>query len=115
MQIMPYMPGIVLVIGVILITVHFYHMISVSKEEGFTSIEDAISTARNSQTDKPPTADQMASIYKSLLLYIKSDFSKGLLYVNDLNKRIYGKSDRVGDDFDPRKLLDDYKNPITGL
>lgn len=112
---MPYLPGVVLVLGVIIITIHFFHMLAVSKNEGFIDIDNAISLAKASQTDKPPTDDQMASTYKSFLLYIKSDFSKGLKYVYDLNKKIYGKSERVSDDFDPRKMLDDYKNPVTGL
>lgn len=110
-----YMPSIILIIGVILITAHFFHVLLKTNHEGFTSIDEAISVAKNSQNDKIPTNDEMAKYYKMMLLYIKSDFSKGLLYVYDLNKRIYGKTEKVPDDFDPRKLLDDYKNPITGL
>ena len=115
MQIISYGPRIVLVLGVIIITIYFFYMLSKSNEEGFINIDDAISEAKNTMKDSPPTDDQMAGIYKSFLLYIKNDFSKGLTYVHDLNKRIYGRTESVDDKFDPRKLLDNYKNPLTGL
>lgn len=113
MQLKDYLPNIILVLGVIIITLYFYHRLS--NNEGFMNIDSALAIAKNSSKDTPPTDDQMAGFYKSFLLYIKSDFSKGLRYVYDLNKRVYGTYSRVNDDFDPRKLLDDYKNPITGL
>ena len=45
----------------------------------------------------------------------KIKFTKGLQIVYDLNKRVYGKYQTVPDTFDPRKVLDDYKNPLTGI
>jgi len=113
MQLKEYLPNIILVLGVIFITLYFYHRLS--NNEGFIDIDNAIKIAKNSTKETPPTDDQMAGFYKSFLLYIKGDFSKGLPYVYDLNKRVYGTYSSVNDDFDPRKLLDNYKNPITGL
>ena len=51
----------------------------------------------------------------ALLLYIKSDFTKGLQIVYDLNKRVYGSYKAVPDNFDPRKVMDNYKSPLTGI
>jgi hypothetical protein len=115
MKFQDYAPNIVLIIGVISITFYFFYKIRQSNADGFIDITSAISIAKESQKDKPPSNEEMANYYKMLLLYIKSDFSKGLLYVYDLNKRIYGKADRVPEEFDPRKILDDYKNPVTGF
>ena len=115
MQLISYAPSIVLVLGVIAITMNFFFLLSKNNNEGFINVDVAIAEAKKSMEDNPPTNDQMAGIYKSFLLYIKSNSSNGLAYVQDLNQRVYGQKTNVSDDFDPRRILDNYKNPITGL
>ena len=114
-----WLPGLVLVLGITLITMNFwYHKTS---KEGFQNADvnlmtyEVLKKANQPEEEKPPTDDQMAISYRAMLLYIKSDFPKGLKFVYDLNQRIYGKYTTVPDSFDPRKLLNDYKNPLTGI
>jgi len=110
-----YIPGIVLCFGVTLITVYFWY--KVTKREGFDNpiLTQILQTAADEQEEKPMTSTQAAANYRALLVYIKNDFSNGLKLVYDLNKRVFGKTDRVPDTFDPREILDNYKNPIAGI
>jgi hypothetical protein len=120
-----WLPGTVLFIGVLLITIQFWYIVYVSKnkKEGFDATSQQVSLitseilSRTAQTEKtnPPSDTEAAQYYRALLVYIQSDYGKGLRLVYDLNKRIYGKYDAVPDSFDPRKILDDYKNPIAGI
>jgi len=119
-----WLPGTILFIGVLLITIQFWYIIYISKtkKEGFdTSQQVSLITseilAKTAQTEKanPPSDTEAAQYYRALLLYIQSDYGKGLRLVYDLNKRIYGKYDTVPDNFDPRKILDNYINPIAGI
>jgi hypothetical protein len=124
MKLPTWLPSAVLFIGVTLLTVNLWITLYKAKmigHEGFVSAEvqritsEIISDATKDPEEKPPTDLQAAQAYRSLLLYIKSDFTKGLLFVYDMNKRIYGRAATVPDSFDPRKVMDDYKNPLTGL
>lgn len=90
-----------------------------TRKEGFDNtqaIVDSVigSTAEATQQDKPPTDTEAANHYKALLVYISTDFPKGLRIVYDLNKRVYGSAKKVPDDFDPRDVIKNFKNPISG-
>lgn len=119
MKVPDWLPGAVLVLGICLITANFwYHKMA---KEGFENDNVNLITYQilkdtaDKQEEKPPTDIQVAQYYRGLLMYIKSDFTKGLQIVYDLNKRVYGSYKAVPDTFDPRKVMDDYKNPLTGL
>jgi hypothetical protein len=117
MKLPSWLPSLALFIGIMALTVNFWITYYKSTEK-FANVDiatalDSISAEAKKET--PPTDAEAALAYRSLLVYTKTNFSKGLLFVYDLNKRIYGKSERVPDSFDPRKLMDGYSNPLTGL
>jgi len=129
-----WLPELVMFIGVGLITLYFWQSIYSSRiavqkpkksHEGFMDagvtqqvglITSQILTGNvAAEKEKPPTDAEMALAYRKMLIYIQSNFSKGLLMVYDLNDRIYGSHKSVPDSFDPRKLMDNFKNPISGI
>ena len=104
----------VLLLGVTFLTVLFWKKVIV--KEGFNNaILSQILEGAAKQEEKPITATQAAIYYRALLVFISSNYADGLKLVYDLNKRIYGHTERVSDTFDPRRILDDYKNPIAGI
>jgi hypothetical protein len=115
-----WLPGLVLFLGITALTVQFWYFFY-KRKEGFDSNNvnlityDILKKAGEEKEETPPTDLQAAQAYRLLLLYIKTNFAKGLLIVYDLNKRVYGKAESVPDTFDPRKVLDDFKNPILGI
>ena len=114
-------PGVLLAIIVLVLTIHFWYLLYRSKaREGFdnsqmAAIANQIVGSANLSPENPPSDTEAAKIYHSLLLYIKNDYTKGLKFVYDLNTRIYGQAERIPGDFDPRKILDNYVNPLTGM
>ena len=112
------LPGVVLIVGISLLTFYFWSSL-LNKKEGFINqdlINNIVQNSVNNPIQETPIDSTKAAIYyRALLVYIKSDFSKGLKLVHDLNKRIYGQSSRVPDDFDPRTITDNYVNPIAGI
>lgn len=113
-----WLPSVVLLLGIALLSANFwYHKTS---KEGFNEDVNLVTynllkKVNEPEEEKPPTDTEAAIYYRALLLYIKSDFTKGLSFVYDLNKRIYGRHTVAPNSFDPRKVLDDYKNPLTGI
>jgi hypothetical protein len=96
-------------------TLYLWH--TATKKEGFNNTDAIIdnvlgSVAESTKVEKPPTSIEAANHYKAILTYISTDFSNGLRLVYDLNKRIYGKVNNVPDDFDPRDVMKNYKNPL---
>jgi hypothetical protein len=125
-------PAIVLVVVVLLLTINFWYMFyrSYSKaREGFvdssnsgssgsqlaTIANQVLGSADTLAPETPPTDTEAAQLYYKLLLYIKTDYGKGLKFVYNLNTRIYGSATKIPDNFDPRTLLDNYVNPLTGI
>ena len=110
-----WIPGVVLFIGVTLLTVLFWY--KVSRKEGFNNVvlSQILENATEQKEEKPISSTQAAIYYRALLVYISNDFSDGLKLVYDLNKRVFGKTERAPPDFDPRRILDNYKNPIAGI
>ena len=110
-----WMSSLIIIVFITLMTASFWY--KTTKKEGFNSTDSIIdgvlgSVAESTKIEKPPTEIEVANHYKAILSYISSDFSKGLLLVYDLNKRIYGKSEKVPNDFDPREVIKNYKNPL---
>ena len=69
---------------------------------------------KTADNEEIPNNNEIVSLYRKLLIYIKNDYSNGLKLVYDLNTRIYGSSTRVPSTFDPRLIMDNWVNPLTG-
>jgi len=115
---MQMLPGIVLIVGISLLTFYFWFSL-LNRNEGFINqdlINNIVQSSANNPIEETPIDSTKAAIYyRALLVFIKSDFTNGLKLVYDLNKRVYGKSSLVPDDFDPRTITDNYVNPIAGI
>jgi len=112
-----WLPGIVLAVGVLLITVHFWSTL-LSKKEGFLNqeiLKQVLQNTADEQKETPISETQAAQHYRSLLVFISHDFTNGLKLVHDLNKRVYGQAFKIPEEFDPRRITDNYKNPIAGI
>lgn len=87
--------------------------------EGFDNsqkfLENVVDTVTETteQPDKPPSDVEVVNYYKALLTYISTDHAKGLRIVYDLNNRVYGSAEKVPDNFDPREVIKDFKNPLA--
>lgn len=119
-----WLPGLTLCLGLIILTAQFWYIIYVSKtqKEGFDTAQQVglitsqiLGATAQAEKESPPSDMEAARYYRALLIYLQSDYTKGLRIVYDMNKRVYGKYEPVPNDFDPRKILDNFKNPITGL
>lgn len=112
------LPGVVLIVGITLLTFYFWSSL-LQRKEGFINqdlINNIVQNSVNNPIQETPIdSTKAATYYRALLVFIKNDFPNGLKLVHDLNKRIYGQSSRVPDDFDPRKIADNYVNPIAGI
>ena len=120
MKLPAWAPGLVLFIGVLLMTLNLWRILLSGKcklQEGFASpaagLNDLLSSAV--EEEKPPNETEAVNIYRQLLMFVKKDYTKGIKIVYDMNQRIYGKYDKIPNDFDPRKVLDNWKNPLTGF
>jgi len=71
--------------------------------EGFTPDIDKLIAATS---DSPKNQDIILA-YQTILKYIKSDFSKGLVIVNDFKSRFFSPSTDFKDGFDPAHIMDD--------
>jgi hypothetical protein len=115
---MKLLPGVVLIVGVSLLTFYFWSNL-LNRKEGFINqelIDNIIQTSANNPTQETPIdSTKAATYYRALLVFIKNDFPRGLKLVHDLNTRIYGHPTRIPDDFDPRSITDNYVNPIAGI
>jgi hypothetical protein len=116
-----WLPGVVLCIGIMIISINFWYLVYVPskyKMEGF-SADDIHSLASTIVSNKPPekipTDVEAAQSYRNLLLFMKENTLKSVKIINDFNMRVYGTTTPVPDTFDPRTLLDNFKNPITGM
>ena len=78
---------------------------AVSKE-GFTPDIDAVIAASKGA----PTNADVSLAYQTVLNYIKADFSKGILVVNDFRDRFFPSNTPLKDGFTPDHIMD--KGPI---
>lgn len=122
MKLPDWAPGAVLALGVLLMTINLWYMVySTHCKEGFANEQIATLTgqvlgmAEKAEKENPPSDTEVVGMYRAILIYIQSDYAKGLKLVYDMNRRIYGRYDKVPDNFDPRKILNNYVNPITGI
>ena len=79
-----------------------WEAVSVTKMEGFAPNIDALIAA---SSDKPNNKDILLA-YQTILKYIKSDFSKGLVIVNDFRDKFFPSNTPFKDGFDPTKITD---------
>ena len=99
---------IVLFLGILLLSINFWYLAYVPskyKKEGFLGLIG----------EKVPTDTEAALAYRTLLAYMKNNTLNSIKIINDFTTRVYDKSIPVPDSFDPRNILDNFKNPITGM
>ena len=77
-----------------------WHVVSA---ERFTPDIDKLIAATS---DAPKNQDIIVA-YQTILKYIKTDFSKGLVIVNDFKSRFFPPSTDLKDGFDPAHIMDD--------
>jgi hypothetical protein len=111
------LPSILVIAAITLMTAVFWYY--ATNKEGFDNTQALIdgvigNTIEQTKKDTPPTDIEVANHYKALLVYISTNAPKGLKMVYDLNKRVYGSVSKVPDDFDPRDVIKNYKNPMLG-
>ena len=84
--------------------------------EGFTSTPDLSSDAiidhLKKANEQIPTPDEAVKAHKTLLLFIQSDFGRGIKFVDDFGNRFFGDSMKLRKDLDTRTLMDTYVNPL---
>lgn len=106
-----WLPSVVLTVGLLLITFNFWYLVLVpqrQKKRVESFVNDLVTT-------DSPTEAEAAQHYRSLLVYIKNNTLKGIKVINDFHKRVYGNIEPIPDSFDPRNILDNFVNPITGM
>ena len=60
-----------------------------------------------------PSDDEATRAHRTLLLFIKNDFSKGVKFLEDINKRFYdGPSPRFRKDLNLSELTNNYSSPL---
>lgn len=118
-----WLPGLVLFIGVMMISINFWYVVYIPqkyKKEGFATQAEQInnivtSVITTSSNEAVPLDSDAAQAYRTVLLFMKGNTLKGLKIIKDFNTRVYGQSLPVPDTYDPRNLLDGFVNPITGM
>lgn len=108
-----WLPGVVLAVGLLLITINFWYILLVPQRNK-RSVEGFVGDMISGNTDSPTEAEA-AQQYRSLLVYIKNNTLKGIKIINDFHMRVYGNTEPIPDSFDPRRILDNFINPITGM
>jgi len=108
-----------------MISVNFWYLVYVPskyKMEGFNNDEvhrltnEVVASAMSvTTTERIPSDNEAAASYRNVLLYMKGNTLKGLKIVNDFNTRVYGRAQPVPDSFDPRTIMDNFTNPISGM
>jgi len=71
--------------------------------EGFAPDIDKLIAA----TSDTPKNQDIILAYQTILKYIKSDFSKGLVIVNDFKSRFFPPNTPFKDDFNPDHIMND--------
>ena len=101
---------LVLFLGILMLSINFWYLIYVPtkyKKEHFQM--------NKLFGEKTPTDTDAALAYRKLLVYMKNNTLNSIKIIDDFTTRVYDKSIPVPDSFDPRNILDNYKNPITGM
>ena len=118
MDIPNWVPSVVLFIGILLISINFWYLVYIPqkyKEEGFDSAQNAVSNAINIVTNNSPTDTDAAIAYRTVLVYMKNNTLKSLKIIADFTNRVYGNPIAVPDTFDPRNIMNNFVNPLTGM
>ncbi len=58
--------------------------------------------------------EEAGEAYEKVLQFIKKDFARGALFVEDITRRFYGNAAprNFREDLDVARLLDNYRNPL---
>lgn len=58
--------------------------------------------------------EEAGAAYEKVLQFIKKDFARGALYVEDMTRRFYGDAapKKFREDLDVARLLDNYRDPL---
>lgn len=87
------------------------------RSEGFSNppidlTSDAVINNLIKSNEPVPTDADAVAAHQTLLRYIRNDFSKGILFVDDFGTRFFGDKLPLRPDLDPRTLLDNYRSPL---
>jgi hypothetical protein len=78
-----------------------------------SKILDDETIAKLQKANEPvPTSEEAVAAHQTLLRYMKNDFKYGMLFAQDFGKRFFGDNLPFRNDFDPRKLMDNYRSPL---
>ena len=81
------------------------------RDEGFTNLNAYVDKLAAANTQNP-TPEEAEVAYRTVLQFIGADFNKGIKLVADFSERFYGKDIPLRADLDPRRILDNYNNPL---
>jgi hypothetical protein len=76
---------------------------AVSTHEGFAPTIDSLVAA----TSGAPSNQDIQLAYQTILKYIKTDFSKGIIIVNHFKSKFFPPDTPFKDGFDPARITDD--------
>jgi hypothetical protein len=82
-----------------------------AQHEGFTNLSAYVDKLAAANTQNP-TPEEAAVAYRTVLQFIGADFNNGIKLVADFSERFYGKDISLRADLDPRRILDNYTNPL---
>lgn len=84
--------------------------------ESFTDLpgglNESVLAKLNSEAIANPTDDDAVKAHKTLLRYIKNDFTKGIKFVMDFGKTFFGKNVKLREDLDVQTLMNNYSSPL---
>jgi hypothetical protein len=107
--------GFLLFTITIVLSYHFWasrwYAAAPRRTEGFDNLNTYVNklAAANTQI---PTPEEAAVAYKTVLMFISNDFNKGIKLVADFGEKFFGKDLPLRNDLDPRRILDNYSNPL---
>lgn len=74
--------------------------------------DDAVIDYLKKANEQIPTPDEAVKAHRTLLLFIQSDFGRGIKIVDDFGRRFFGDNMPLRKDLDTRTLMDTYVNPL---
>lgn len=81
--------------------------------EGFMDVTDeAVIEHLKKVNEQIPTPEEAVKAHRTLLLFIQSDFGRGIKFVDDFGRRFFGDDLPLRKDLDTRTLLTNYVNPL---
>jgi hypothetical protein len=90
-----------------------YNKSLVEKFEDMPSITTADLERLAATNAKPPTDKEADEAYRTLLKYIKGDFSKGAKFVFDFGEKFFPPNLPLKNGLNVDKILDNYMSPLN--